>query len=189
MALQLTPMLGTTAFSDRMGDDHPELLKAGRIVQGHDVSGAMSSETSDAVNQDLADAQWRGLFQKSLLNNCRFQRGLFPEAQRPSDGPVQTQAEPEWLQFYGMEWAKAPFQVETVQALSRHRPVGEEMAHFEYGWAMIKTAASLTYTIQLCHQLNVSAVTDSSSHYHLLAQTCERKQILLTHTCVEREGY
>jgi hypothetical protein len=88
-----------------------------------------------------------------------------------------------------MEWAKAPFQVETVQALSQHRLKGEEIAHFEYGWALIKTAASLIYTIQLCHQLNVSAVTDSSSHYHLLAHTCEREQISLIHTCVKREGY
>ena len=149
----------------------------------------MSSETSNAVNQDLVDPQWRGLFQKFLLSNWRFQRGLFPEPQKPSGGPVETQAEPEWLQFYGMEWAKAPFQVETVQALSRHRPVGEEIAQFEYGWALIKTAASLTYTIQLCHQLNVSAVTDSSSHYHLLAHTCKRSQIPLINTCVKREGY
>ena len=79
MALQLTPMVGTTAFPDRMGDDHPELLKAGRIVQGHNVSGAMSSETSNAVNRDLADAQWRGLFQESLLNNYRFQRGFISQ--------------------------------------------------------------------------------------------------------------
>jgi hypothetical protein len=189
MALQLTPMVGTTAFPDRMGDEHPESLKAGRIIQGHNVSGAMSSETSHAVNRDLADAQWRELFQESLLNNRRFQRGLFPEPRNPSSGTIETQAEPEWVQFCGMEWAKAPFQVETVQTLSRQRPGEEEAAHFEYGWALIKTSASLIYTIQLCHELNVSAVTDSSSHYDLLAQTCKREQIPLIHRCVKREGY
>lgn len=189
MALQLTPMVGTTAFSDRMGDNHPEQLKAGRIVQGHNVSGAMSAKTCDSVNQDLADAQWRGLFQESLLNNFRFQRGLFPEPRNPSSGSVETQAEPEWGEFCGMEWANTPFQVKTVQTLSRQRPGEKETAHFEYGWALLKTAVSLIYTIELCHQLNLSAVTDSSSHYHLLAQTCEREQIPLTNRCVKREGY
>ena len=189
MALQLTPMVGTTAFPDRMGDDHPELLQTGRIAQGYDVSGALSSETINAVNRDLADVQWRGIFQKSLMNNSRFQRGLFPEAGNPQGEPGKTQPEPEWVQFYEIEWANTPFQVETVQALSRQRPGGKDTAHFEYAWALVKTAASLFYTIQLCHQLNVSAVTDSSAHYHLLAHTCEREQIPLKNTCVKREGY
>jgi len=189
MALQLTPMVGTTAFPDRMGDDHPELLQTGRIAQGYNVSGALSSGASDAVNRDLADTQWRGLFQEFLLHNYRFQRGLFPEPQNPSNGPVETQAEPEWVQFDGIEWANTPFQVETVQALSRQRPGGKDTAHFEYAWALVKTAASLFYTIHLCHQLNVSAVTDSSAHYHLLEHTCEREQIPLINICVKREGY
>lgn len=189
MALQLTPMAGITAFPDRMGDNHHKLLKAGRIIQGHNVNGAMSAETCDAVNLDLADTQWRGLFQESLLNNYRFQQGLFPETKNPSGKPVETQTEPEWMQFCGVEWVQAPIQVKTVQALSRQQRGGKETAHFEYGWALIKTAASLIYTIELCHQLNVSAVTDSPSHYHLLAHTCEREQIPLIHTCIKREGY
>ena len=63
------------------------------------------------------------------------------------------------------------------------------MAHFEYGWALLKTAVSLIYTIELCHQLNLPAVTDSSSHYHLLANTCEREQISLINTSIKRAGY
>ena len=86
MALQLTPMMGTTAFPDRMGDYHPELLKVGRIVQGHDVSGAMAPETVYAVNRDLADAQWRKYFQDFILNDRRFQRGLWLSAHRCTDG-------------------------------------------------------------------------------------------------------
>ena len=189
MALQLTPMMGTTAFPDRMGDYHPELLKAGRIVQGYALSGPMDPETLSAANRDLDDAQWRCFFQESMLNNRRFQRGLFPEPQDAPAESIGTQTKPEWLQFSGMEWAEVPFQVETVQAWSRHRLRGEEAVRFDYGWALIKTAVSLIYTIRLCHQLNLVAITDSAAHYHLLSRTCAREQIPLEHSCVKREGY
>jgi hypothetical protein len=189
MALQLTPMMGTTAFPDRMGDYHPETFKAGRIVQGYNLSGSMKPETMSAVNRDLVDHPWRGLFQASLLNDRRFQRGLFADPQDSNAQPPNVQHDPEWLQFQGMEWADRPFQVETVQTLSRQRLQGEEAAYFEYGWAMIKTSASLIYTIQLCHQLNLVAVTDSSAHYQLLARTCAREQIDLENSNVNREGY
>lgn len=189
MALQLTPLMGTTAFPDRMGDYHPELFKAGRIVQGYNLSGSMKPETMSAVNRDLADYPWRGLFQASLLNDRRFQRGLFADPQDLNAQPPNAQHDPEWLQFQEMEWADTPFQVETVQTLSRQRLQGKEAAYFEYGWAMIKTSASLIYTIQLCHQLNLGAATDSASHHRLLTQTCERDQIMLKNSCVKREGY
>jgi len=189
MALQLTPMMGTTAFPDRMGDYHHELLERGRIVQGYKLSGSMKSETVSAVNRDLTDHQWRDLFQESLLNDRRFQRGLFADPQDSKTQSPDAQHDPEWLQYRGIEWADTPFQVETVQTLSRHRLQGKEAAYFEYGWALIKTSASLIYTIQLCHQLNLEAATDSSSHHLLLAQTCEREHIGLENSRVKREGY
>jgi hypothetical protein len=189
MALQLTPMMGTTAFPDRMGDYHPELLKAGRIVQGYSLSGSIKAETVSAVNRDLADHQWRHLFQESLLNDRRFQRGLFADPQDSKTQSPEPQHDPEWLQFREMEWADAPFQVETVQTLSRHRLQGKEATYFEYGWALIKTAASLIYTIQLCHQLSLVAATDSPSHHRLLTQTCKRDQIDLENSYMKREGY
>jgi hypothetical protein len=189
MALQLTPMMGTTAFPDRMGDYHPELLKTGRIVQGHNLSGSIKPEIVAAVNRDLADNQWRHFFQESLLNDRRFQRGLFADPQDSKTQSPEAQHDPEWYQFQGMEWADTPFQVETVQTLSRHRLQGKEAAYLEYGWAMIKTAVSLIYTIQLCHRLNLVAATDSASHHRLLAQTCAREQIELENSCVKGEGY
>jgi hypothetical protein len=149
----------------------------------------MKPETVSAVNRDLADHQWRGLFQESLLNDHRFQRGLFADPQDSKTESPEAQHDPEWLQFQGMEWADTPFQVETVQTLSRHRLQGKEAACFEYGWALIKTAASLIYTIQLCHRLNLVAATDSASHHRLLARTCKRDQIDLENLCVKRKGY
>jgi len=62
MALQLTQLSGTTAYADRMGGFHEALFKAGRIVQGYNVSGALDAEAIAAVNRDLADSTWRGSF-------------------------------------------------------------------------------------------------------------------------------
>nr|MBI3613820.1 hypothetical protein [Nitrospirota bacterium] len=76
MAMQLSPMSGTTAYVDRMGDAHGELVRAGRIVQGYSVSGAPDAEIVAAVNRDLADPIWRSLFHEALQENRRFQRGL-----------------------------------------------------------------------------------------------------------------
>ena len=77
MALQLTRMSGTTAYADRMGDRHEDLVKSGRIVQGHSVSGPLDENMTALVNRDLADAIWRAQFHVALVNDRRFQRGLF----------------------------------------------------------------------------------------------------------------
>lgn len=189
MALQLTPMMGTTAFPDRMGDYHPEELYAGRIVQGYNLSGAMTPDTVLAVNRDLADTQWRTHFQESMLKDARFQRGLFGDPNSERTGSIETPPTPEWHQFRDETWTARLFDVKTVQALSRQRLYGEDSARFEYGWALIKTSASLVYTIQLCHQQSLVAVTDSPAHHYLLTRTCERDQISLENSCVRREEY
>ena len=188
MALRLTPLMGTTAFPDRMGDYYPQHLAAGRIIQGHELSGSMTPKTVSAVNQDLTDPLWRHRFHESILNDHRFQRGLFSD---PQDTAEHAQAEnkPEWLQFHEGTWEHVSLNVEIVQALSRQRLEGEKASLFEYGWAMIKTAASLIYTIRLCHQLKMTAVTDSAAHYHLLAQTHSREHSTLDNIYLKREGY
>jgi len=189
MALQLTPMMGTTAFPDRMGDYYPKLLHTGRIAQGHDFSGPMPSDTAMAVDRDLTDPDWRHSFQDFLLTDRRFQRGLFGDSEEETNRPTGAPHLGEWLDFNEPEWALRPFDVERVKTLSRQRLHGEEATQFEYGWALIKTAVSLIYTIQLCHQLSVVAVTDSSAHYRLLARTCERDEVPLENICVKRVGY
>lgn len=189
MALQLTPMMGTTAFPDRMGDYHPEYLKAGRILQGYNVSGSLTPDTISAVNRDFADSLWRHLFQESLLNDRRFQRGLFADPNEETTARPATHIKPEWLKFSEKEWGATPFDVEAIQTLSRQRLHGKDEDRFEYGWALIKTSASLIYTIELCHQLNLVAVTDSTAHHQLLARTCDRDGIRLENQCLKREGY
>ena len=189
MALQLTPMMGTTAYPDRMGDYHPEFLKNGRIIQGHNLSGAMSPQIITSVNTDLADPVWRNLFQQSLSNDHRFQRGLFADPEKKISPETAASPTPEWVQFNDMTWGTRPFDVKTIQIFSQQRLEGERAAQFEYGWALIKTAASLNYTIQLCQQLHLDAATDSSTHHHLLTQTCKRDGLTLPNFCLKREGY
>ena len=184
MALQLTPMMGTTAFPDRMGDYYPEALNAGRIIQGYNLNGPMTPQTIAMVNRDLADPQWRRHFQESLLNNHRFQRGLFADSKDESAAHPEKKNEPEWFQFKERKWMEESFDVKMIQDLSRQRLHGDQAAQFEYGWALIKTAASLIYTIHLCHLHNLVAATDSSTHFQLLKQTCKREGISLRNSCV-----
>ena len=57
MALQLSPFSGTTAYADRMGENYPELVTAGRLVQGHHVSGPLDEAGRISIDRDLVDAQ------------------------------------------------------------------------------------------------------------------------------------
>ena len=189
MALRLSPMMGTVAYQDRMGDEYPKLLESGRIVQGHNVSGSMSSETLRAVNRDLTDATWRSCFHEAVRRDRQFQRGVVTFAQDNqgrSTSPVDVH---ELIELQKAEREVVPYSVEWVKALSGKRLSQEDTYHYDYGFALIKTAASLIYTIQLCHQLNLVAVTDSASHHQLLTIKCQRDSIVLTNNCIKREGY
>ncbi len=189
MALQLTPLVGTVAYADRMGDEYLELLKTGRIVQGHSVSGIMSPDVVTAVDRDLADPIWRASFHEALNTNRQFQRGLVTFAQ-DSQGQSTTPGDPAaLLELQRAEWKDVPYDVERVTALSRERLSEEESYSYDYGFALIKTSASLIYTIKLCRDLEAVAVTDSVSHHQLLARTCFRDNINLENNYVKREGY
>jgi len=189
MALQLTPFMGTTAFSDRMGNDYPNLLKSGRIVQGHDVSGPLSPALTTAVNRDLTDPLWRSVFHNALRHERRFQRGLVAFSQ-DNQGRSSVPTDSAMLAaFQQPEREFAPFTVQSLQALCQKRLPENESLDFEYGFGLIKTSAALIYTIRLCHQLGLIAVTDSASHRQLLARTCLRDTVELVNICVKREGY
>ena len=53
MALQLSPFSGTTAYNDRMGGTYPELVAAGRLQQGHHVSGPLDEDEEVVIDQFL----------------------------------------------------------------------------------------------------------------------------------------
>lgn len=173
MALQLTPMMGMTAYADRMGDSFPELVEAGRIVQGYDVSGPLSNEVSAAIDRDLQDPVWRRLFGSFLRTDRRFQRGLF-------------QAEPQ-IHHALDQWETRL--VTVSQLRQRWAESAMDDSEREYGLALVKTAASLVYTYRLALTHGLQVATDSPAHFELFEETRLREQISLANHLIVRNGY
>ncbi|BCA53297.1 hypothetical protein W02_04370 [Nitrospira sp. KM1] len=175
MALKLTPLAGLTAFEDRMGDHLPELVAAGRIVQGYDVSGALSPEVESAVDRDLSDPVWRTWFHAALSADRRFQRGLSLEAPPASmiQGGIQAH----------------PFSVREIRAGSGQAAniIGE--GRWDYGLALVKTSAALVYTYRLALMHGLQVATDSSAHYALFERSCCREGIRVPNHLLTRVGY
>jgi hypothetical protein len=79
--------------------------------------------------------------------------------------------------------------VKQARALSGRRLTGEDGYEFEYALALVQTSAALVYTINLCRQHGLDAVTDSNIHFKLLARTLARDGISLENRLVLRDGY
>ncbi len=189
MALQLTPMSGTTAYQDRMGQYYPALVETGQIVQGYSVSGPLDADAVSAINRDLADQTWRNIFHDGLKNDRRFQRGLFDLSHSFVVGGSTMPGPAALLRLLEETRMAQACSVEQVQALTRRRMAPEEGYEFEYALALVKTSAALVYTIRLCRQHELEAVTDSEVHFKLLEQTCARGGISLQNRQIAREGY
>jgi len=177
MAIQLTPTSGTTAHPDRMGDAHADLLEQGRIVQGYNVSGPLSPETDRRVNLDLQDREWREIFHFALRDDARFRRG-FAE---------QSQDERAFRPLLPERWIAWPITLAEVRQMSLLKLNPERAIAFEYGLMMVKTSASLWYTIQLCQRHTLEAATDSPSHDRLLRRIMTRDRITLSTFLLRRE--
>jgi len=189
MALQLSPFSGTTAYADRMGGTFPELVTAGRLVQGHNVSGPLNDAGRFLIDRDLTDVRWRRLFHEAIRGDRRFQRGLFDPTHAMTVGRDVVPGPAALLRLMHEEFLYQSFTVEAVQQLSRQRLTGNEAFRFEYGLALVKTAAAQYYTIHLAgiHHLTVS--TDSSAHFQLLSSTLDREDQRLPNHLVIRAGY
>ncbi len=186
MAIQVSPFCGTTAFPERMGDSFPDLLTNKRLVQGYHVSGPLNLDTCAAVDRDLADSTWRALFHRALVENRRFQRGLFDGAditERNKDGA----AEPALMaRLKDVSFETAPFTVAGIRELSQRRPIGRDTDLFDYGLALLKTSASLVYTIQLATAGQLAVATDSRAHFALLTQFVERTGVTIENRSIEQ---
>lgn len=189
MALQLSPFSGTTAYADRMGGTFPELVTAGRLVQGHNVSGPLNNASRFFIDRDLADVRWRRLFHEAIREDRRFQRGLFDPTHAMTVGRDVVPGPAALLRLMHEEFLHQSFTVEAVQQLSQQRLTGSEAFRFEYGLALVKTAAAQYYTVHLAdiHHLTVS--TDSSAHFQLLSSTLDREGQRLPNHLVIRAGY
>jgi hypothetical protein len=188
MALRLTEMSGTTAYQDRMGDTHPDQLAAGKIVQGHSVGGPLDPDLAAAVDQDLSDHAWRAAFHDALLEDRRFQRGLFNLAHGVLVGAVLVPGPAALLGMTAPSRVDRPFTVEDLRRLSRDLPSGEGAYDYEYGFALVKTAASLRRAAVLCADLGLEGATDSPGHYRLFEITRARVELDVTHRCLDRPG-
>lgn len=189
MAIQLSPFSGTTAYADRMGGFFPELLANGRLIQGYTVSGPLPDTIRTAIDRDLADQEWRALFHQAFKEDRRFQRGLFDPTHAMTIGRDLVPGPAALLRLMHKEFQRSPFTVKEIQHLSANRLSGNAAYCFEYGLALIKTAAALRYTIALSDTHNLAAATDSSAHCHLLTRTLAREDLTLSNHLVIRTGY
>jgi hypothetical protein len=169
MALQLTPMSGTTAFPDRISDHYPDLYGQGRIVQDHNVSGPISDELGRRLDGDLADRDWREIFHSALRDEPRFRRGFTERGEDAAQLAL-------WLDE---RWATCPMSLAEIRHMSCLRLDPEGALAFEYGMMLIKTAAALWYTIQICQRQTLEAATDSPAHDRLLKRILTRDGLQL----------
>jgi len=189
MALQVTPLTGTTAHADRMGDAHPALVAAGRLVQGHAVSGPPDAALIAAIDRDLADPTWRGLFHRALLDDRRFQRGLFELTHSMRIGSTLVPGPAALLRLTESARRDAPCSWRRLTELSGRRLDLEAGYEHEYALALVKTSASLAWTVRLCLAQELEAVTDSRPHFDLLTRSLDRDGTALANRWIAREGY
>ena len=189
MALQLSAFSGTTAYEDRMGGFFPELVAGGRLIQGYHVSGPLPEAIQNAIDRDLADRTWRTLFHQAFKEDRRVQRGLFDPTHSMIIGRDVVPGPAALLRLMSEEFQQHPCTVKEVQKLSAERLAGDAAYRFEYGLALIKTAAALRYTITLAATHTLAAATDSSAHFHLLSRTLAREDLALSNHLVIRRGY
>ena len=139
MALQLSPLAGTIAFSDRMGDAHPDLVKAGRIIQGHSVSGPLSSDTENAINRDLSRSNLAIGFSRSHTERSSSSTKsceLFSRCPRKQYWSQQILMR--YLTYKRQEWESTIFDVERVKTLSGKLLFDDEKILYDYGMALIE---------------------------------------------------
>ena len=177
MALRLTPFMGTTAYQDRMGDEHPHLVSSGRIVQGHAVSGPLDDAAATEIDRDFADPHWRQLFHDGLQEDRRFQRGLFDLTHAMRIGSTLVPGPAALLRLLEPQRATEQYTVALVKQWARSAPTLEDAYQFEYGLALLKTAAAQVYTFRLASAHGLVAVTDSVTHHRLLSRTMARERI------------
>ncbi|MBM4126358.1 MAG: hypothetical protein FJ247_03280 [Nitrospira sp.] len=186
MAIQVSPFCGTTAFPERMGDAFPDLLASKRLVQGYNVSGPLTPDTCLAVDRDLTDSTWRGLFHRALVENRRFQRGLFDGTDITGRHHEGLTEQPLLVRLNDTLFEMTPFTVAGIRQLSQRRLVGREADLFDYGLALLKTSAALVSTIQLATAEQLAVATDSRAHFTLLTRLIARLGVTIENELVEQ---
>jgi hypothetical protein len=124
-----------------------------------------------------------------LRNDRRFQRGLFDLSHSFAVAGSAVPGPAALLRLLEEGRATQACAVELVRMLSRPQPAVDDGYVYEYALALVKTSAALVYTVRLCRQHKLDAVTDSEVHFRLLEQTCSRDGMSLENRLFAREGY
>src|SRR5678816_41314 len=189
MALRLTPMSGMTAFHERMGSSFPDLIEAGRLVQGYDVSGPIPSAVAAVINRDLQDPLWRRLFHTALCQDRRFQRGLFEPSHSLRIGDRLVPGPAALLRLLDNSFEQQAYDLDLVRAFAKTGVTLADGYYFEYGLALVKTSASLVYTQTLALAHQIQPATDSRAHRALYGQSCFRENCPRVNPLLIRTGY
>jgi len=94
------------------------------------------------IDRDLADPEWRRIFQAALRSTPRFRRG-FAEHGEDAAG---------FGSLLDQRWETDPMSLAEVRRMSCHKLDPERALAFEYGLMLVKTSAALWYTIRLCQR-------------------------------------
>jgi hypothetical protein len=138
---------------------------------------------------NIRNGAWRESFHDIFKEQRRFQRGLFDSSHGMVIGGHIVPGPLAMLSFMNDERAIEPYTVETVRRLSGS-PKGAlvDGYRFEYGLALIKTAASGIWTRRLANEHGLAVVTDSPGHYLLLERSCHRDGVDLVNYYLRKDG-
>ncbi len=167
----------------------PDLVDSGRLVQGYNVSGPLSPALAAVIDRDLHDPLWRARFHHALRRDRRLQRGLFEPSHSLRIGDSLVPGPAALLHLMDDSFRQQANTFDQVRALSTRRLALEEGYHYEYGLALVKTAASLVYTQTLALANQLQPVTDSPAHFSLYAQSCVRENWPKSNLLLIRAGY
>ncbi|MGH7206928.1 MAG: hypothetical protein ACREI2_12055, partial [Nitrospiraceae bacterium] len=117
----------------------------------------------------------------------RFQRGLFNLTHGVRIGTDTVPGPAALLRLVEASRQHRPYSVQELQRLSGRQLSLEEGYDYEYALALVKTSASLVYTIRLSLQHGLITVTDSEAHFRLLERTCLRDQISINNRWIVLE--
>jgi hypothetical protein len=172
-----------------MGLSFPDLIEAGRLVQGYDVSGPLPSAVAAVIDRDLRDSLWRTLFHTALCRDRRFQRGLFEPSHSLRIGDRLVPGPAALLRLMDNSFGQQAYDLDLVRAFAKTGVTLADGYDFEYGLALVKTSASLVYTQTLALAHQIQPVTDSRAHFALYAQSCFRENWPRINHLLIRTGY
>ncbi|HEY7533116.1 MAG TPA: hypothetical protein VH681_10105, partial [Nitrospiraceae bacterium] len=93
------------------------------------------------------------------------------------------------LTLMDRKFSHQSFTVQAIQTWSATPLILSEAYRFEYGFALLKTSASLAYTERLARRHHLQPVTDSPAHFELFEHMLRRERGRWANHLLVRQGY